>query len=222
MNLFKIDFKKQTYDLIPPDKRVEPTPAIIKSLLWAAQYVRDLFLASYREGTEAIEYTPGSYNYEDQVIYNNSVYQSLENSNTADPTDTTKWRLIQSNFIGSEERAKYNGHKLNFEYALNKWFHTVYRQPPDVSDTYIENTPLPPAIFRVGGTEAISSSVSSYVSSEFVFEEETYLDGYNYTIWIDHHVYDTFGTSAEEREQYVRNFADKYNIAGLKYQIQTY
>lgn len=221
-DLYDIDFNNQVQDLIPPDKRTTNFVALLQSLAKPLQYVRDLIFDSYKKGSTAPIYVAGVYAKYDQVIYNKAVYESLEDGNSAVPTDVTKWRIIQTNYIGVDERILYNGGKLALEYALNKWFDTTFLQPPLVSDIYLTTNPTTLSVFRVGISEEESSSVAAFSSSENVFNDYVFSPNIGLTINIPIAVFNALGADDATREAIVRNFADKYVITGVFYDIQTY
>lgn len=217
-DLYDINFQQQAIENLPPDKRASENVAFVTAVLSALQWMRDLLFGSYKKGAIAPAYAPGTYTQYFQVQYNNGVYESLINGNTDAPT-TSNWRLIQPNFIGIDERITYNASLLSFEWALNKWFHTTFRQPPSLPDIYITNTVIPPASFVVGINGPASSSVGVRDSSEFVGPFYDVPVNNNFVINIPTAIYTALGVNAE---QVVRNFADRINNAGLFYTIQTY
>lgn len=221
-DLYDITFDNQVKDILPPDKRTVNFVTLLQSAAKPLQYVRDLILGSYKTGATAPAYVVGVYAKYDQVIYNNSVYESLVDGNNVAPTDLTKWRIIQQNFIGVDERILYNGTKLILEYALNKWFDTTFLQPPLVSDIYLTTNPTLLSVFRVGITEDESSSVGAYASSENVFNDYSFAPNIGLTINIPVAVYTALGADAATREAIVRNFVDKYITTGVFYEIDTY
>ena len=163
--IYDIDINKASIELLPPDKRYIGNITFIQSLLRPLQWIRDLFFGSYYQGATAPDYSAGTYNYLDQVIYAKKVYSSNIDSNTDLPT-TANWTLVQDNFIGLQERILYNGLYVVMEYALNKEFGGTFRQPDNVdfslrtkSDIYCENMPSSEVAFIVGTTEINSSSV---------------------------------------------------------------
>lgn len=221
-DLYDIDFNNQSAYLLPPDKRTANLTTLVQSLSSPLQYVRDLVLGSYKKGATAPDYVAGVYAKYDQVVYNNGVYESLVDGNNVAPSDLTKWKLIQDNFIGVDERILYNGGKLILEYALNKWFDTTFLQPPLVSDIYLTTNPTLLSVFRVGYTEDESSSVADFASSENVFNDYLFSPSIGLTINIPLAVFNALGADDATREARVRNFANKYVIAGVFYDIQTY
>jgi hypothetical protein len=163
-----------------------------------------------------------SYNKFDRVIYGQSVYESLVNDNTAEPTDTNYWRIYQNYFTGVDTRIMYNSQTLVFEYALNTRFGATFRQPPLQSDIYITTNTPPSRVFQVGADESLSSTVRLNGSSEFVVDSYSYTPFKNLVINIPIAVYDGLSSDVAAREKIVRYFADKYIIAGIIYKIQTY
>lgn len=209
--------------MLPPDKRYNKMVRWLQVILSPIQWLRNLWFGEYRTGSTAAAWSNAStYAKYARVIYKNSVFESLVSSNTAIPTDTTSWMLVQSNFVGLSERILYTGQKLTFEYALNKWFGTTFRQPPSVSDIYITNNTVPIAPFRVGLTSAVSSSVGISSSTEFVGQTSQYASAINFTINVPVAIYNALDSNPANRDKIFRAFADKYVAAGMVYQIQTY
>lgn len=221
--LYDINFDQQAGELLPPDKRNPTILAPVRALLSGLQWTRDLIFGSYRTGATAPAWSAGTYNKFEQVIYKKAVYESLVADNAAEPNinqDTAYWRKVQSNFVGVEQRILYNCQRLTFEYALNKWFGTVFRQPPNTSDIYLTTTP--PAIkgFVVGGPQpSIFYRDRSY---EFITNEFFPLVSITLTINIPSAVYIALGSTTTERDNIVRSFADKYNAFGIFYDINPY
>lgn len=230
--IYDIDFNQQASDLMPPDKRDPTYLSPMRALLKAIQWCRDLVLGNYRSGATAPAFGAGPYAKYDQVLYKKKVYYSLIDANTDTPDVITSWLPIQQNFIGVDERAQYDGLKLKFEYALNKWFATQFRQPtsfvaaPDYylpkSDIYLITNLLPISVFRVGISEIESSSVGLLDSSEAVYDNYNFTGVYGLTIMVPVAVWTALSTVTADRDNIIRNFADKYVTAGVLYDIQTY
>lgn len=156
---YNINFPVTTQNLLPVNKRKPTYLALFDSLfnqtiaLW-----NTIWANNYLKGTNITNaWNSGStYNVNDIVVgKDNQVYQSLVASNIGnDPTTTTGyWWLIENNFVGVYERCAYNAQILTFEYALNKWFRTTFRQPTALSDIYIVNNQITPNIFIWGGAK---------------------------------------------------------------------
>jgi hypothetical protein len=165
---YNIFYPIVTQNLLPVSKRKTGFLALFDILfhdtiakwqsVWANNYLRGTDISN--------AWVIGStYNYNDIVVgADNQVYQSLVASNTNhNPTTTTGyWWLVETNFVGVYERIAYNAQILTFEYALNKWFRTTFRQPPSLPDIYIVNNTITPNVFVVGGLESNSSTSYYY------------------------------------------------------------
>lgn len=215
-NFFDINFDQQGKDLMPPDKRTPATIASVRALLKCVQWCRDRILGSYKSGSAAPQWSPGTYNKYDQVIFKKKIYSSLVAGNTADPTDATAWELILNDFIGVDERIKFNGRKLVLTYALNKRFGGTFRLPITMtnSDIYITKLPLVPYGFRVAKT--FGSSVGQTTSSDTIGSPLPYIRINNFQINFLASLY------ALTNEKEVRDFVDLYRVAGLRYTIVPY
>jgi len=222
MSIYDVDYNRQGVELLPPDKRFPKQIAWIYALLTPLQWLRDLIFTSYRTGSTAPAYAPGTYAKYQQVIFKQAVYVSLIDSNTASPIDTASWLKIQDNFLGAEQRVLYDGQKIVLEYALNQWFGTYFRQPPNVSDIYLTMHPKPPSVFVIGGDETNSSKVYSNKSSEYVVDSYAFTPYYNMTINVPIAVWTALDTVVANRDKFVRSFADQYVVAGIIYNIATY
>lgn len=220
-DIFDIDYGLQTLEHLPVDKRVEPNISIGKSLLSGLQWLRDLYLGDYKTGAVVPNYSSGTYFFGNKVIYNKAVYLCIVEFTNNPPTDSYSWQQIQQNFLGVDERVLYNGNKVVYEYALNRWFGTTFRQPNLQSDIYISNNTRPTPVFIVGDNSSDSSSSFLKTSSEFVIDSYTISNIKNFTIHVPVAVYNALGASAD-RDRIFRSFADKYCAEGLFYDIQTY
>ena len=230
MNIFNVNTDQQAVDLLPPDKRDTQPLSIVRALLKPLQYCRDLVFDSYKTGATAPVWVAGTYHQFDQVQYQKGVWQALVTT-TAAPS-TPDWMLIQPNFIGIDERAQYNGTKLLFEWALNRWFKTMFRQPttfnaaPDYylpkSDIFLTTNTLLINVFRVGLLEDESSSVGLLDSSEYVYDNFAFTNTTSLSINVPVAVWTALSTVSADRDNIIRNFADKYVTAGIIYDIITY
>jgi hypothetical protein len=167
-------------------------------------------------------YVAGTYSKYDRVIYKQRVYESLLNGNTDIPTVQTSWDMVQTNFIGVFERVLYNGTKLTFEYGINKYFGTTFRQPPNTSDIYITVEAKPKDVFIVGGDELNSSVIYSNGSTGSIINDYSFGTYFNMTIHVPSVTYFALDAAPANCEKIIRNFADKYIFAGIIYQIIPY
>lgn len=224
MGLYDVNYATVGQQLLPPDKRGYPMSAWVKALLTPLQWLRDVRLGMYRDGSVDPPYLIGTtYAKGDRIVYRYAVYESTVSGNLGnDPLNTAYWTKIQDNFIGVLERLKYNGHVLNLTYALNKYFGTTFRQPNNVSDIFIDANIKPVSVFLVGDTEAQSSKVYTNTSTEFIVNAYTFTAYTNMTIWVPLAVYNALDTDPGNRERIIRNFADLYIVGGVTYTVDTY
>jgi len=222
--MYDVNYNTTIESLLVPDKRTKKTVAFNSALVAETANNHDILFTIYKDYSVSPNWTAGTYARNQLVKYNKSIFQSVENGNTTEPTQSDKWRLVSENFLGSDFRLSITGSKLNLEYALNTWFGSTFRQPSvGNSDIYLttNNISLAP-IFRVGLTEIESTSVGTLTSSQLVVDSYSFATQYNITINIPTALYTSLGTTNDIRNSVVRSFADKYINAGLTYQIQTY
>lgn len=214
MSIYDINFNQQANDLLPPDKRMPKNTKLLQAVFSALQWCRDLVLGSYANGSTAPKWSPGSYNQYQQVIFQKTVYESLINNNTDQPT-TSNWRIIQSNFLGAIQRVKFNSSHCILEYALNNRFGGTFRIPPSVSlsDIYISNALPIPIGLRVGNS--IGSSVGNSMSSDPVYNSQTFrINGFII------HVPNSIMAMTSVSE--ITDFVNPINTAGITFTIVTY
>lgn len=224
MGLYDINYAVVGQQLLPPDKRSKPMTAWVKAMLAPLQWLRDVRIGMYRDGSTNPPYlTTTTYGKGDRVIYRYAVYESIVGANLGNnPLNTAYWVKIQDNFIGVLERLKYNGTVLTLTYALNKYFGTTFRQPNNVSDIFLTANVKPIAVFVVGATESQSSKVYANTSTEFVVNAYSFSSYTNMKIHVPVAVYTALDTDVANRERIVRNFADQYIVGGVTYTIVTY
>jgi hypothetical protein len=235
MAFIDIDYSIQTNNLLPTNKRktvyqtlmlIVTYPLQWLNTLWAEVYIRGMF------GLSDVWVSSTTYNQGDRVVgLDNSVYESLNTNLNQDPTTTSGyWYRVEDNFVGVEERIKYNAQILTFEYAINKWFGqqgASFAQPPILPDIYITTNVVTPNVFVVGGKEDISSQVYDFdfLAYQYVIDAYTF-NQTDYTIWVKSTVYANIqayaATIGSNADLLIRAFADKYNLAGTIYDIITY
>ena len=234
MSVYQINENILALSLLPVDKRQPILSAYITDLLSQSQYLNDKDMVFIYGATFGYYATASSYGNGDRVIgglyYNNATFQSITASNINNSlTDLNYWEPFSDNFIGVSERYNFTAQHVTFEYALNRWFNTTFRQPTGVtawgvrSDIYIDDNSSAMGPFLMGPDDDYSSTMGYDTSSAFMSPDAPYDPGFvffptNYTIWVPAAVFATFpgGTSS------VTGFADKYNYAGISYTVATY
>lgn len=217
-DIYDIDFTQQAPELLPPDKRDRGTIAVLLAVTSCIQWCRDLLFTSYKIGATAQPYATGSYNKFQEVVYLKSVYYSLIDNNTDLPIVTTSWLKIQSNFLGVDQRIKFNGQRIVLEFALNQNFGGVFRPPgsSSLSDIYLTNSPGSPAGFRVGKTEPYCSTNGQTKSSDTIGLKYPFVQLINFNINIKTSIYKL------TTQQAIIDFTNKYIPSGLYFNIVQY
>lgn len=227
-DIYDIDFETQAENLNVPTKRTTRTTAFLNALMRAIQWIRDLFFDDYAEGAVYSDWANATnYVKEDRVIWTDkSVYEALLDHTSAtgtnEPTGTvdsaTTWMKVQDNFIGANQRLKFNSQVIILEHALNKW----YRVDPLNDQIYIEVNVVP-NIFVMGTTGASSSKIPN--NSVFMLDYlgvNPNFSATEFTVWVPAALYTTLGSNATNRENNVRRFVDKYKISGISYNVAQY
>jgi hypothetical protein len=209
--------------LVPPSLRGTKHLAWLKVILSPIQWLWNRIFVDYADGSLYAQYSIiSSYVKGDIVVYSDrKVYQCIANAGAGIlPSDTNYWIKINDNFIGVRERIRYNAQKKTFEYALNKWFFV----PPTDPQIYIVNNIVVPDGFIMGETGAYSSYMASdsFYSTTYMGATYTTTTSYDYTIYVPFLVFNAQGSTTANREQAIRNFADIYNLVGMKYNVITY
>lgn len=224
-----VDFELQAGNMLPFAQRLPYWLIFVRSLINPIVRLYSLLL-SFMNGSVDLGYWSSVITYAkgDRVRSINGVYESLVDGNLNNAvTNELYWTKVLGYFIGANERVVYNGRKINFEWALNRYFNTTFRQPddpvtPTPSDIYIANISINDTSFITGSNSP--SSVYSYTSSGYVFGTEVYgfASSYEFYIYIPLTIYNALGITDAIRESIVRGFADKYVAVGTFYTIQTY
>lgn len=223
MSIYDIDFNTQVDEITPPDKRKPRILSFLYALVYPIQIIRDLFYTEYADGFTGVKWDAlSSFNPGDRVRYDDrSVYECIVFSGPGVlPTNTNFWVKIQEDYVGVRERQKYNSRKLLFEFILNKWFEVAIPPAPQI---YIQNNNTYGTAFLLGETGPYSSKMANnsayqvnYLGSAYTFNQN------NFTIFVPAAVFAAIDANPVIAEGIVRSVADKYVIAGMIYDVQTY
>jgi hypothetical protein len=235
-SIYDIQYNQKAIELLPPDKRKPIHVKWVQALIRQMQVLWRKIFILYKQGsvgqiqfwTLFTDYSKG-----ELVIYEQSVYECIKNTPFFGirPTNLQFWQLYLTYKIGSDERVMYNHTKLVLEYALNRRFASVFRQPPLVSDIYIAKNPPPIEVFVVESDEIGSSVVYKTFSTDFVVNSYAFAEYFSYTIYIPQTTWnqiipDTFDPFVPANDpirlNIVKDFVNKYNTIGLFYNIIIY
>jgi hypothetical protein len=223
MSIYTLSVNYISEKLVPPSLRGAKHLAWLKTILKPVQTLWKYIFIDYKNGSPYANYDVSlSYNTTDRVIYSNKkVYECIKNASVGINCDDSEyWLKINDNFIGASERVKYNSQKIVFEYALNKWF-DVQSYDPQI---YIQNNVIAGSAFVMGSTGSYSSpmALSGVYSTTYMGLAYSFIPLYDYTIYVPTLVFNAQGSTLANRENAIRNFADIYNLIGMKYNVITY
>ena len=224
MGLYDINHYNQTVQNLPPNKRTSKRFWWLVVLLKPVMWLYYTFFKVFKEGVEPPIWVAGTYDRDDVVRYTYKTYISLIDNNTDAPT-TSNWLELQDNHLGVDARVLFTANKLVLEYALNTYFDSQWFgcTVANAGDIWISNNEIETGFFRVGFLEQQSSSVGFTMSSELIGEDGAVIGvQYAFTVNVLQSIWDALAPTDTERENIMRNFIDRYNIAGLFYNFTTY
>lgn len=224
MSIYGFDTDYISEKLTPPQLRTTKRLAWLRVLTSDLQAkFNDIFgVQSYYNGfslanwSSVTAYTAGN-----RVKYGVSIYECLvANTGLTPEVNTTEWLLIELDFVGANERVKYNSQKMVLEYVLNRYLNTTATTMPTI---YILTNTVDVNGFYMGidgqselGELGVNTNQDDFLGTSYT------LNGYDFTIYVPLALYTSLGTTAANRENRVRNVADKYVIAGINYNVTTY
>lgn len=218
-----INFSKLIEALLPPDRRTYNTVKWNSSLSNEVQIDSDDVINIYKKGAIQTIWSAGTYSINEVVRYSKTIYRSTSDLNIDIPSQTQNWVVVSENFIGVDDRLRFTGEKLTLEFALNEWFDTVFRQPPFISDIFINVNPTVDTPFSVGNSEEESSVIYSDRSSEFIVDSFDISDTfYNMVIYVPNATLASLALDIADQLSIIRHFADKYVNAGITYNVIGY
>jgi len=224
MGLFDINHYNQLANNLPVNKRTLKRFWWLVVLLKPAIWLYYTFFKVFKEGVEPPIWVSGTYTRDSVVRYAYKTYISLIDGNTDVPT-TSNWLELQDNHLGVDARVLFKANKLVLEYALNKYFDGTWCEckPIEAGYIYITTNEIETGFFRVGFASDKSSSVGFERSSEPIgYAPSAIGTQYAFTVNVQEDLWNDLAPTDDERENIMRNFIDRYNIAGLFYNFVTY
>lgn len=175
---------------------------------------------NYAKWSSVTAYTVGN-----RVRFGISIYEALvANTNIDPPSDSDTWLLIEKDFVGIDERSKFTSQHMVFQYVLNRYLNTTVSTIPQI---YVTRNVIDTNGFYMGadgdGTYGELATNTGTITTQDDFLGTSYsLNQYAMTIYVPTALFTTLGSNAANREQTVRNVADKYVLAGILYDVQQY
>lgn len=233
MSIYSYDNKIVAEQIAPPTLRQPKFLSWLYVITKPVQSLWDLIFNDYKDGTTVyydLDNTfflpPLGYVFSvgEVIKYSKGIYICVETFTYSGTIDLTKFNKLQDNFLGVEERIKYNSQKILFEYAMNTWFsvpNVSIPYPIFITNNFIQSE----TIFLMGGSSETSSLManSSINSVDYMGNVPNYIGvSFDFTINVPLDLFDTLGTTTINKENTIRQFADKYNLAGTTYNVITY
>lgn len=223
MSFYDFDTTILGKQLLPPQLRQAIQLAWIRVILTPIQWCRDRFFDDYIGGVTANQwdsvttYFKGVY-----VVYSDRAVYWCKKTNINTPCDQYPdyWIKTQDCFIGVDERLKYNAQIIVFEYALNRWFQNVGA----TNQIYIQINDTNGDVMLMANSSNLSSKMSNQSLFSVAFMGNSYSPStqYDYTIYVPAALFATLGVTVTDQENAIRIIANKYNVAGMSYNITTY
>lgn len=218
MALYDYDTEVVSEQLTPPTLRESKFLAWLYVLSKPIQNLWSLIFEDYKDGNIYTDYSViATYAVQDRIRWTDKAIYECIVVTTAGilPSNTTYFVKVNDVFIGSNERVKYSAQKLLFEFALNKFFIT--------SGIYITNNFVDTGNVFIMDTDSEESSVmplDSLYQEDYMDLTATYATAiYDYTIFVPVAFHTSLGANADGL---IANFANKYNLEGMQFEIDTY
>jgi len=233
MSIYSYDNKIVAEQIAPPTLRQSKFLAWLYVITKPVQSLWDIVFNGYKDGAtydhdmDDTYFTPSIgyiFTVGYTIKYNKSIYICIRTSTYTGVVNLADFEKLQDNFLGVSERIKYNSQKILFEYAMNKWFsvpNVNIPYPIFITNNFIQSQ----TIFLLGGSSETSSLMpnNSINSTDYMGNVPTYVTStFDFTINVPIDLFDTLGTTTTNKENAIRQFADKYNLAGTTYNVITY
>lgn len=223
-DIYDFDIDIVVPNLTPPVKRLPKYLAWLKSLATPIQTAWINLFSDWKTGSSYSDFDiVATYQFGDRVRHtDNKIYEAtyLETTTFSGvlPSNETFWTLVNPTFVGADERITYNSQIIILEHSINKWF----RNELAADQIYLETNQIVNTVFQMGNNGRYSSVMSNVGGTTWMGNTPSYTTQYNFTVNVPASLFATLGTDATNRENAIREFVDKYNLAGIKYNVTTY
>jgi hypothetical protein len=233
MSIYDINYIDRDNELTPPKYRLSKFLSWLNCLNYPLQWLRDNWFGEYKQGSTANKFIDNNfYTTNDKVIWiDSSVYIFILpyvefvtiglNAPTGDPDSAITWQKIQDVFIGVDERVRYSSQIIVLEYALNHY----YQVPTTDPQIYINNNPIDQSVFVMGNSGDTSSNMvnNSFFATSAMNNSPSFTTFLgNFTIYFPNALFAILGSTSQDRENNIKQFVNKYKLAGITYNILTY
>ncbi len=223
MSIFNYNAYVVGEQITPPDLRKPKFMAWLDVLLKPLQWAADNLFVDFSNGSNYPEYDGlTGYSFGDTVIWSDKrVYKYISTTITAgtDPSNDAYWTLVNETFIGVNEQVKYNSQIIVFEYHLNKYFLVSPINP----QIYLSDNANSGSNFMMGFTGPYSDNMP--VNSAYQINYMSTIPAYtltDFTINVPLTLFNSLGNTSANSEKAIRNYADKFVLSGMCYDVSTY
>ncbi len=165
-----------------------------------------------------------SYNIGDQVRVGIARYENLKPGSGVFPVgNTDDWLLLDTDFIGTDIRSKIYAGKMSLEYILNLYFNNTFQNLPPI---YIQTqgSAYPTMMMNNNSQPFLNYMPSNSLLQQFYMPSvSTYSNGaVNFIVYVPNAIFQNLGATLADQKNTVRNIVDRYNTAGITYDVLPY
>lgn len=218
--------------LMPPELRKENRLAWMRVLLAGLKKKhKDIFnyTNSFSSGISidwydsAVAYVPGDY-----ARVGIARYECLAACTGEFPVNNPDfWYKTVTDFVGTDARKNFYAGKMTLEFVLD-----LYLQQPNPTFSYTYQPIYIATQGNANSTFMLNNNVSPYLNymptssnfqQNYLANVSTYSAGaVNFIVYVPALLYAVLGTTNADRTNTVRSVVDKYNTAGMTYDVTTY
>jgi len=242
---YNLTYTTLTNNNIPPNHRLPVIQALFACFTSPLQWLRDNFFDVKVYGYQFVSYNESATYAVGDYVYNfwiavagtpkikgdMCVYVCIQNTTAGIKCENTSYFYkVNDSIFGLNVYNYINAQTILFEYALNIAFNTValpltFRQPSTLtrSSIYIENLETNVPLY-VGINEVDSGLVvyRDYEAIQFIFPSSVLTETNSYVIYVPTYLANAIVASGTTTYKFISQVANKFNLSGLKYTIQTY
>ncbi|CAB4126876.1 hypothetical protein UFOVP87_22 [uncultured Caudovirales phage] len=228
-----IDFQALSDNLNIPVLRKTIHTAWLNVLIKPLTNIQSMWLERVNGSSRSTFNSTNNYSVNNSVRYSRANYVCILTPPTGLfplPTNTTYWYKFTDDYIGIAERSYYSAQKVMLEYALNKRFSPSTITPPfgsSIPSIYIQNNILNivPILYSAPSSTNTNSWTAPNSSGSFWYSSlgnPSTTPVYNFTVFVPTAIMTSINTNLSQAIYLVRQEVDKYNTAGIKYDVQQY
>ena len=229
-SIYDMDIDYVTEKNVPPDLRKPVRLALLRVLNYGLKKkYNEIFgpLNSYANGDYVYPWsTLTTYNQGDNVSVGIERWECMAASSLGEfpKNNTDVWHKISDDFLGCNKRVNIYAGKMSMEYFLNLYLNNVsfaiiplvyIATQTNATPTMMLNNNVAPYLNYMSNNPVFQAtymaSVSTYTTSAV-----------NFIVYVPSALFYTLGSTFADCQNVVRGFVDKWNTAGITYDVQPY